>query len=161
MGVMFAEFEMVFPRVLEEMCAGKTATAAVRELPITLDVGAFMRWVKKDAQRYALYKEAKEVRTEVWAGEMIKHALGEDTVAELDRSKFIVETYKWLMKAENKKEYGETKTVEVNQTISITAALADAKTRVSQVIDAELIEDDDEPGLMQIAAPVDWSEDEE
>ena len=144
--MLFQQFEMVFPRVMDRMCGGQTLTKAVSEIPFDIDRGAFMRWVKKDAQRYAMFKEAKEVRTEVWAGEMIRHALGEDTQSELDRSKFIVDTYKFLMRADNKKEYGETKSIEVTQTISITAALQAAQSRVNDVIDVidiDLIDDND------------------
>lgn len=140
-ALLFKQYEMVFPRVLEMVCAGYTVSQALKEMPIDVDSGAFLRWIKKNSKYNELYKEAKEVRTETWAGEMIKHALGEETEAELDRSKFIVDTYKWLMSRENRREYGESKTIEMNTSISITAALEQAQTRV---IDAQLIDDDDD-----------------
>lgn len=139
-ALMFQQFETVFPRVLEMMCGGYALSAALRELPIKIDVGAFTRWVHKDSERKQLFQEAKEIRTEEWTSLMMKHALGEDTLVELDRSKFIVDTLKWLVSRENRKNYGDTKTVEVTGGISITAALAQAQGRV---IEAQVIDDDD------------------
>jgi hypothetical protein len=137
-----AQFEMVFPRVLEMIYEGYVLKKALGELPIEINAGAFMRWLKKDPQRYELYKEAKEVRTEVWTGEILKHALGETdsgdaSLDDTSRSKLIVDTYKWLMGADNRKVYGDTKTVELNTNISITAALEQARGRVNQIVDAE------------------------
>lgn len=152
-ALLFQQFEMVFPRVIDRMCGGDPLTTALGEIPFAVDRGAFMTWVKKDAQRYALFKEAKEVRTEVWAGEMIEHAKGEHLQsAELDRAKFIVDTLKFLIRADNKKEYGETKQIEVTQTISITAALEAAQSRVERVIEAELVDDDPMPLYRQLSS---------
>jgi hypothetical protein len=144
-ALLFAEFEMVFPRILEQVSAGYTLANAIKELPIAVDSGAFMRWLRKKPDLYELYKEAKEIRTEAWAGEIIRHAVGEDkdgnpSMEDTARSRLIVDTYKWLMGADNRKQYGDTKTIEVNQSISITGALAQAQGRV---IEAQLIEDDD------------------
>lgn len=153
-ALLFQQYEMALPYILDQMCGGETFTDAVSCFHIAIDRGAFMRWIKKDPQRYALFKEAKEVRTEVWAGEMIKHAKGIDTTEEIERSKFIVDTYKFFMKSDNKKEYGDTKTIDVNQTISITAAMQAAQTRVERVIDVDVIDEPEYKQLMQ----ADWSE---
>lgn len=139
-----AHFEMVLPRILEMVCEGYTLASAIRELPVAVDAGAFMRWLRKRPE-YEMYKEAKEIRTEAWAGEIIRHAEGkdehgEDSLADTARSRLIVDTYKWLMSADNRKQYGDTKTIEMNTNISITAALAQAQGRV---IEAQLIEDDE------------------
>lgn len=144
-ALLFAQFEMVLPRILEQVCEGYTLANAIKELPIKIDAGAFMRWLKKQPKFHEMYKEAKEVRTEAWAGEIIRHAegIGVDGSPSMDdtaRSRLIVDTYKWLMSADNRKQYGDTKTIEMNTTISITAALAQAQGRV---IEAQLIEDDE------------------
>lgn len=143
--MILADFEMAFPRVLDRMCAGETITDSIAQLPFRLDRGAFMRWVKKDAQKYAMFKEAKEIRSEVWAGDMVNIALGKSLSGEpipmdLDRAKVVLDTYKFLIRCENKKEYGDTKQVEITQTISVRAALDAAKTRVFQ---AQTEPDDD------------------
>jgi hypothetical protein len=166
-ALLFAQFEMVLPRVLECVCAGYTLANAIRELPIAVDPGAFVRWLRKKPDLYEMYKEAKEVRTEAWAGEIIRHALGEDddgnpSPNDTARSRLIVDTYKWLMGADNRKQYGDTKTIEMNTSISITAALAQAQSRV---IEAQVIDDDDVDLLptssyKQIAAPADEGDDD-
>ena len=132
-----AEFEMVFPRVLESVCGGSTLAGALKELPIRVNQGGFMRWLKKHPSYLAMYEEMKEIRTEVWAGRIISHAEGLDEGFENDtaRSKLIIDAYKWLMGADNRKKYGDTKQIEINQNISITGALAAAQGRVSQIID--------------------------
>lgn len=139
-ALMVTRFESAFPRILERICGGETLTDAVERYPIPLDLGAFTTWMYKDAQRRALYNEAKEVRAETWTGVMVKHALGEKTNDTLDRSKTVIDTLKWLIGRHARREYGDTKTVEVNTTISIRAALEQARERV---IDVQVVEDDD------------------
>ncbi len=146
---MFAQFDAAFPKTLELICEGLDLKNALKKLPFQphLDAGAFMRWMKKRPELYAMYKEAREIRTEVWAGEMIRHATGEEDedgnayTHDTARSKLIVDTYWKLMAANNRKEYGDTKTIEVNQSISITSALEQAQGRI---IEATIIEDDDD-----------------
>lgn len=143
-ALMLTRFEMLFPRILDAVYEGSTLDAAMRDLPEGLDLnaGAFFRWLKKDSARYDLYKEAKELRTEIWAGRIIRHATSDDGTEDTSRSKLIIDTYKWLMSADNRKQYGDTKTIEMSSTISITAALAQAHSRV---IEAELVQLDEDP----------------
>ena len=136
---MLVEFEAAMPWVLERICGGATLEAAIALYPTPLDPSAFTRWMMKDPERKALYAEAKEVRAETWTGVMVKHALGE-TMADLDRSKTIIDTLKWLIARHARKEYGDTKTIEMNTTINIRAALQEANERV---IEARVIDDDE------------------
>lgn len=131
------QYNIVLPRVLDRVCEGYTLKQALVELPVKVDPGAFMRWLKKNPKYYELYKEAKEIRTETWAGKIIDHATADESEEDVSRSRLIIDTYKWLMQADNRKQYGDTKTIDVNQSISITAALAEANARVSQIVDAE------------------------
>ena len=117
----FVQFNIVLPRILELVCSGATLSVAIRELPVKIDQGAFMRWLKRDTTNYQLYREAKEVRAEVWSGKAIQHAEGVDedgntTLEDVSRSRLIVDTYKWLMGADSRKVYGDTKSIEVNST---------------------------------------------
>lgn len=169
-ALLFVQFEMVFPRVMEMICAGSTLANALRELPIPIDVGSFTTWMYKDARRKALYLESKEVRAESWTSEMIKHALGVDDSgtpipSDIDRSKFIVDTYKWLVSRQARKEYGDTKTIEMNTTISITAALQQANERVIQATVIDDVDDDielmDSQDYKQLSAPKSVPEDDE
>lgn len=136
-ALVLQQFEAVFPRTLELISSGYTLTAAVQELPIDIDCGAFLRWIKRDHMRAEAYKEAKEIRTEAWAGKLVEYAEAADTAEDVQRSKLKVDTLKWLMAADNRRTYGDVKQVELGGSISITAALAAANQRV---IEAEIIE---------------------
>ena len=135
------QFAAVYPRVMEMVTSGHTLTSALRELPIDLDNGAFLRWLNKDPLRVSDYKEAKELRAETWVGRMIDHASASDTMEDVARSKLIVDTYKWVVAADNRRTYGETKQIDIGGTISITSALEQANARITQVIDGEILEE--------------------
>ena len=134
-------FESVFPTILEKMCSGSTLQAAIDDDHRQLDSGAFIRWIKKDPERHTLYKEAKEIRTEAWAGKIIEHATAEDNAEDVQRSRLVVDTYKWLMAADNRKAYGETKQIDFGGSISITGALAAARSRMVTDEVIEMVED--------------------
>lgn len=136
-ALIFVQFETTFQRVLELISSGSTFISAIRELPIELDAGAYLRWIKKDSERDRMYREAKEIRTEAWAGKLVDYAEGADTAEDVQRSKLKVDTLKWLMAADNRRTYGESKTIELGGSISITQALAAASQRV---IEAEVID---------------------
>lgn len=147
-------FEAMFERVLGEMVKGRTLKDVLNHDQRTIEYEAFFRWIKKDPHRHERYKEAKELRTEWWAGRIIEIAEADDTVEDVARSKLKIDTYKWLMGADNRKTYGDTKQVEINQSISILSALEAAQSRIThptqlvdEVIDIEptrSIEHDDQ-----------------
>ena len=148
--LLFAQYEMVLPRILDMLSGGYTLKKAFRELPVEIDNGGFIGWLKRDAKRWEMYRNAKELRTEAWADDIIRHAEGEDedgnpTMDDVARSRLKVDTYWKLMGANNRKDYGDTKTIEMNTSISITAALAEAQGRV---IEAQVI--DDEADLIDV-----------
>ena len=91
------------------------------------------------------YKEAKELRTEWWAGRIVEIAEADDALEDVARSKLKIDTYKWLMGADNRKTYGESKQIEVSTSISITAALEQARSRVAALPVVEEISDVDDP----------------
>ncbi len=136
------EYEVVLPRVLELIASGSTLSNAIGELSIKVDSGGFLRWLNKDPVRLSMYKEAKEIRSETWAGKLVEYAEGVGTgnvPEDVQRSKLKVDTLKWLMAADNRRTYGEVKQVELGGSISITAALAAAQERV---IIGEVVNDD-------------------
>ena len=146
-------FEAMFERVLGEMVKGRTLKEVLANDQRTIEYEAFFRWIKRDPQRHERYKEAKELRTEWWAGRIIEIAEADDSIEDVARSKLKIDTYKWLMGADNRKTYGETKQVEINQSISILSALEAAQSRIAptqmvdEVIDAEPMQpiEHDEP----------------
>ena len=136
-------FDAMFERVLGEMVKGRTLKEVLANDQRIIEYEAFFRWIKRDPQRHERYKEAKELRTEWWAGRIIEIAEADDTVEDVARSKLKIDTYKWLMGADNRKTYGESKQVEINQSISILSALEAAQSRIAptqlvdEVIDVE------------------------
>ncbi len=138
------QYESAYPRILERMYSGSTLQAAIDDDFREIDSGAFLRWIKKDPLRFSLYKEAKEIRTEAWAGKIIEHAVASDSAEDVQRSKLIVDTYKWLMAADNRRTYGDTKTIDLGGSISVTAALAQAQARVIEAEVIDVIEKDND-----------------
>lgn len=144
-----AQFDTVFPRIIQMVYAGYTVSSAVNELPswpgFDIDYGAFHRWIRRDPARRAMLEEAEEARAEVWADRMIQIAEGESSDT-IERDKFKNETYKYLMGRQSRRRYGDTKTVEITQTISISAAIEQSKQRVieAEVVSDYLPDDDDE-----------------
>jgi len=139
-----AMFDCMFERVLGEMVKGRTLKNVLDSDVRGIEYEAFFRWIKRDATRMERYKEAKELRTEWWAGRLVEIAEADDSVEDVARSKLRIDTYKWLMGADNRRVYGDTKQVEINQSISITAALEKARARLpaADVVDVEAINDE-------------------
>ena len=135
------QFEAMFPRVMDMIASGYDMTSAVADLPVDIEAGAFRRWIKKDPIRNELLKEAEELRSEVWADKMMKHATGHYEMEDVNRSKLVVDTYKWRIAADNRRKYGEVKQIELAGAISITGALAAANQRVINITDITDIAD--------------------
>lgn len=131
--VLEATFDAMFERVLTEITAGRSLKSIVAEDMRDIDYTAFWQWIKRDSRRQERYKEAKELRTEWWAGRIIEIAETDDAIEDVGRSKLKIDTYKWLMGADNRKTYGETKQIELSTSISITAALEQARSRVASL----------------------------
>ena len=138
-----ATFEAMFERVLTEITRGRTLKSIVAEDLRNIDYEAFWRWIKRDSRRMERYKEAKELRTEWWAGRIVEIAEADDALEDVARSKLKIDTYKWLMGADNRKTYGESKQIELNSSISITAALEQARSRVSALPVVDITDVDD------------------
>lgn len=144
-----ATFEAMFERVLTEITRGRTLKSIVAEDLRNIDYEAFWRWIKRDPRRMERYKEAKELRTEWWAGRIVEIAEADDALEDVARSKLKIDTYKWLMGADNRKTYGESKQIELSTSISITAALEQARSRVAALPVVEEISDVDDPLALQ------------
>jgi hypothetical protein len=143
-----ATFTAMFERVLTEITRGRTLKSIVDEDMRDIDYTAFWQWIKRDSRRTERYKEAKELRTEWWAGRIIEIAEADDTAEDVARSKIKIDTYKWLMGADNRRTYGETKQIELSTSISITAALEQARSRVAALPGVEDIIDVDDPAAL-------------
>lgn len=148
-----ATFDAMFERVLTEITRGRTLKSIVAEDLRNIDYEAFWRWIKRDPRRMERYKEAKELRTEWWAGRIVEIAEADDALEDVARSKLKIDTYKWLMGADNRKTYGESKQIELSTSISITAALEQARSRVAALPVVEEISDVDDPLTLPSSDP--------
>lgn len=142
MDLLHAEYEQIFERVIEDIYRGRSLQSLINDDHRQVSYEHFLRWVKRDPQRYERFKEAQEMRAEFLAGEILEIADGIDSVdasspETVNRDKLRIETRKWIMGAHNRKRYGETKQVEIGGAISITEALSQAQARI---IDAEVID---------------------
>lgn len=131
------QYENLFMRALDEITAGKTLVQVLRDDLREFEQGAFLRWINKDPVRKQMYKEAKELRTEAWAGWVVEESYGENTLRDVQRSRLITDNLRWLMTADNRRTYGDTKQIDIGGTISITGALAAAQARLinDEIID--------------------------
>ena len=138
--LLLVQYEAFFMRILELIPQGKTLRTIIDEDMREFEYGAFLRWINKDPTRKALYNDAKELRTETWAGEIIEIADGLDSAEDVKRSALRIDTRKWLMGADFRKQYGASTQIEIGGTISILGALAQAHNRVIELADVTDIE---------------------
>lgn len=120
------QFESMFIRVLEEIASGRTINEILSNDFRGFKSGAFMRWVDRDPERTSLMDTAKRLRTEHWAGEMIEISNSQDTIVDANWARVKIDTRWKLMGADNRKRYGDVKTIDVGGSISILKAQTDA-----------------------------------
>ncbi len=132
-----SQYASIFERVIEQIYRGRSLASLLEDDHREISYEDFLRWVKRDPMRHERFKEAQESRTEFIAGEILEIADAEDSIEDVQRSRLKIDTRKWLMGAWNRKRYGETKTLEMAGSISITGALAAARERM---IEGEVID---------------------
>ena len=135
------QFEIFFETILDKISRGINLKEILRDDQRDFDYTQLLRWIHKDPQRKSRYYEAQEIGSEMIAAEILEIADG-DGLEDVQRSKLRIDSRQFLIKTWNRKRYGDVKTLEVNQNISITAALEQANARLIQgsVIDHEDIE---------------------
>lgn len=133
-------FEIFFETVLVKLEQGIALTEILRDDQRNFDYAGLLRWIHKDPQRKARYQEAQELGTEMILAECIEIADGKDGMEDVQRSKLRIDTRLFQAKSWNRKRYGDVKTLEVNQNISITAALEQANSRL---LEGRVIDHDD------------------
>ena len=136
------QFEIFFETILNKLAQGINLKECLRDDQRDFDYTQLLRWIHKDPQRKSRYYEAQEIGSEMIAAEILEIADGQDGLEDVQRSKLRIDSRQFLLKTWNRKRYGDVKTLEVNQNISITAALEQANARlpVGRVIDHEDVE---------------------
>jgi hypothetical protein len=147
--LMHVEYEQIFERVIEDVYRGRSLQSLIQDDHRVISYEDFLRWVKREPQRYERFKEAQEMRTEFLAGEILEIADGVESVDPsspdtVNRDKLRIDTRKWLMSTHNRKRYGETKQIDLGGSISIVDALQQARNRV---IEAEIVEVIEQPRM--------------
>jgi len=126
--LLHTRYRIIFESVMERMYSGATLSAVLADDFRDVNVGAYIRWIRKDKELNRRYEEAKEIRAETWSGKIIEEAEGINHPNDTARSKLIIDTYKWLMGIDNK-QYRPSQQVEINSQISITAAIEQGMSR--------------------------------
>ena len=138
------QFEIFFETILDKISRGINLKEILKDDQRDFDYTQLLRWIHKDPMRKSRYYEAQEIGSEMIAAEILEIADGVNDSGvpeDVQRSKLRIDSRQFLIKTWNRKRYGDVKTLEVNQNISITAALEQAQNRlVGRVIDAEDIE---------------------
>ena len=106
------------------------------ELPQWLSVPDAKPLSPSRAMRELVHAQYENIFERI-VGEILQIADAEDSIEDVQRSRLKIDTRKWLMSAWNRKRYGETKTLEMAGSISITNALAAARERM---IEAEVVD---------------------
>lgn len=122
-------------RVLDLIPKGYSLSAVLKEDLREFEYNSFMQWLRKDPVRVARYKDAKELRAEHWAGEIIEIADASDALEDVNRSKLRIDSRKWLMGADFRKQYGDVKQIELGGSISVISALEAANNRLVELAD--------------------------
>lgn len=135
--IMYMQFEYMFDHVLEQLAGGKTIKQTLDRDPRGYESAAYIDWIKKDPMRTSRYENAQLLFAEQLGAEIIEISDAEDSAEDVQRSKLRIDSRKWLMGVYNKRRYGDTKTIELGGSISITDALAQARARV---LEAEVID---------------------
>jgi len=123
------QFEIFFETILDKISRGINLKEILRDDQRDFDYTQLLRWIHRDPMRKSRYYEAQEIGSEMIAAEILEIADG-DGLEDVQRSKLRIDSRQFLIKTWNRKRYGDVKTLEVNQNISITAALEQAQARL-------------------------------
>ena len=134
-------FENAFDFVVGRISEGLFLASAVREYPIELDYGRFLTWVHKDVERKQKYYEAQEIGNEFLVAKVMDLDASTSIIPEeVNLARLNFDKVKWYSAVVNKRRYAATQQIEINQNISIVAALAAANGRLIEHEQTRLIE---------------------
>ena len=100
-----AAFEPILDRValghaLKDILADRPDSAVIHQ-------GALIRWIRKDPERLARFREAQEIGAEVVEDEMVSIADAQHSLEDVARSTLRVKTRQWVLEVRNRKRYAK------------------------------------------------------
>ena len=101
------QFENLFESALDRLSLGHQLIDICDDDPRRISAAEFMRWIKKDKDRYARYKESQEIAAEFLVYSALKAANGNDSMNDVNRDKLIAETSLKIAGAWSPKRYGK------------------------------------------------------
>ena len=108
-------YTALFETVLDKVASGMTLTDVIKEDQRQIDSGKFRAWLRKDPKRTQRYHEAKAIGAESIEDQMISIADAENnTLEDVQRSNLRINTRWKILAVWDRKRYGTTHTVEVN-----------------------------------------------
>lgn len=127
-------FPIAFESILESLADGRPFSDACQDYNsplLALHPTRFRTWIFRDEKRRNAYHMAKAMGAESIEDEMIRIADGIDangnpTIDDVQRSKLMVDTRKWVLQVNNRRKYGDVKHIEQN--ITSTTSIADLTT---------------------------------
>ena len=134
-------FDNAFDHIVERIAAGCYLTTVVREYPIELDYGRLLGWIMRDPERKQRYYEAQEIGNEFMVAKVMDPDASQSIIPEeVNLARLNFEKVKWYSAIVNKRRYATTQQIEINQNISIVAALQAANGRLIEHEQTRLIE---------------------
>jgi hypothetical protein len=82
-------FENFFERALDGIVEGRTIKSLILDDNRDISESQFMRWIKKDTNRFKRYQEALEIKAEIMLHDLVPTAQGTD-MSEVERDKLIL-----------------------------------------------------------------------
>lgn len=132
--------EIVWPKIFERICEGKSLTGALKELNPQPSLWWAKMALRKDQELRKLYEEACEMRADYLVDNLLEMVKAEmpDDIENAAKSAWVqhlrvrADSARWVACKFHPRMYGDRMAVDVTSTqISITAALIDANKRLA------------------------------
>jgi len=101
------QFENLFESALDRLSLGHQLIDICDDDPRGIAAPTFLRWIKKDKERYSRFKESQELAAEFLVYAALKAANGGDLLNDVNRDKLIAETSLKIAGAWSPKRYGK------------------------------------------------------
>jgi hypothetical protein len=135
------QYATIFERMLEWVENGDTQSDFFAEDNRGIDIRLYRKWINRSPERVRRLQEAKKLGCEAIEDALLRIAdgveLGDQDVR---RQEVRINTRKWLMSVWNRDRYGESKKIDISQTIDIRANIEAARGRLVEGEAVQMIE---------------------